>query len=137
MVSKRACKGISKGGERCSAPPLNDRDSCFWHDPEHQTEAAEARRLGGLRRKREGALEGAYDLQGLDTVAGIRRFLQIGLMDLVGLENTVARDRVIFTGVLAAAKLLEVGELEERLEAVEAALGPRLQSTAPKKGRFR
>ena len=29
---------------------------------------------------------------------------------------------------MAAAKLLEVGELEERLEAIEASLGPLLQS---------
>jgi len=127
LLAKKACKGISKGGERCSAPPLLDRDFCFFHDPESQTEATEARRLGGLRRKREGTIAGAYDLQGLDTVSGIRRFLEIALVDLVGLENTVARDRAIFTGVLAAAKLLEVGELEERLQAVEETLGPRLQ----------
>lgn len=130
---KRTCKGISKGGERCPVAPMQDRDFCFFHDPESQTEAAEARRLGGLRRKREGTLLGAYQLEGLDTVAGIRRFLEIGLLDLVSLENSVARDRAIFTGILAAAKLLEVGELEERLEAVEASLGPRLQSLKDKR----
>ena len=127
MVSTKTCRGISKGGERCSAPPLREGDFCFWHDPAHQTEAAEARRLGGLRRKRESTLQGAYELEGLDTVAGIRRYLEVGLTDLIALENSVARDRAIFTGVLAAAKLLEVGELEERLQAVEAALGSRLQ----------
>lgn len=79
-----------------------------------------------MRRKREGTLQGAYDLEGLVSVAGIRRYLEVGLIDLMSLENSVARDRAIFTGVLAAAKLLEVGELEERLEAVEAALGAQL-----------
>jgi hypothetical protein len=126
LVSRRACKGISKGGERCSAPPLLDGDFCFWHDPEHEAEAADARRLGGLRRKREGALQGAYHLEGLETVAGIRRYLEVAMIDLLGLENSVARSRTMISGVLASAKLLEVGELEERMLAVEAALGPRL-----------
>jgi hypothetical protein len=66
------------------------------------------------------------DLEGLDSVAGIRRLLHVALLDAVGLENSVARSRVIISGVLAAAKLLEVGEQEERLQAIEAALGPRL-----------
>ena len=103
-----------------------DGDFCFWHDPEHQAEAADARRLGGLRRKREGTLQGAYELRGIDGIEGIRRYLEIGLIDLLSLENSVARSRAIFSGVLAAAKLLEVGEQEERLQAIEAALGPRV-----------
>ncbi len=108
---------------------MRDGDFCFFHDPAHQAEAAEARRLGGIRRKREGTLQGAYELEGLDTVAGIRRYLEVGLTDLIAMENSVARDRAIFSGVLAASKLLEVGELENRLEAVEAALGPRIPQT--------
>jgi hypothetical protein len=130
MPGSRSCKGIKQGGDRCLAPPLRDSDFCFWHDPEHQAEAAEARRLGGLRRKREGTLQGAYDLEGLDTVHGIRRLLEIALLDTLGLENSVARSRVLIAGVLAAAKLLEVGELEERMAAVEATLGPRLARPA-------
>lgn len=126
MVLKRLCKAIKQGGERCLATPLRDGDFCFWHDPEHQTEAADARRLGGLRRKREGTLQGAYDLDSLDTVAGIRRLLEVALLDTIGLDNSVARSRTLIAGVLAAAKLLEVGEQEERLAAIEAALGPRM-----------
>ena len=53
--------------------PLRDRPYCFSHDPERAEEAAEARRLGGLRRRKEGTIAVAYDLPGLDTVAGIRR----------------------------------------------------------------
>ena len=133
MVTKRTCKGISKGGERCAAPPITDGDFCFWHDPEHQTEAAEARRIGGLRRKREGTLRGAYDLDSLDSVAGIRRFLEVALLDAINLDNSVARSRTLIAGVIAAAKLLEVGELEDRLGAVEAALGPRLRQESRSK----
>lgn len=126
MVSRRTCKGISKGGDRCSAPPLTDGDFCFWHDPDHEAEAAEARRLGGLRPKRESTLQGAYELQCLDTVEGIRRYLEVALLDLVSNESSVQSRRAIISGVLAAAKLLEVGEQEERLQEIEAALGPRI-----------
>ena len=126
MVSKRACKGITNGGERCSAPPLIDGAYCFWHDPDHQADAAEARRVGGLRRKRESTLQGAYQVEGTDSIEGIRRFLDVAMFDLLSLENSVQRNRAIISGVLVAAKLHEVGEMEERMAAVEAALGPRV-----------
>jgi hypothetical protein len=126
LVSKRACKGVTGRGRRCAAPPLLDGDYCFWHDPEHQTEAAEARRLGGLRRKREGAVQGAYLVEGTNSIASVRRFLDVAMFDLLSIENSVARDRALISGVLAAVKLVEAGEMEERLAAVEAALGPRV-----------
>jgi hypothetical protein len=129
MVLNRICTFRKQDGERCRSTPMRDSDFCFWHDPDHAEEAEQARRLGGQRRRREKITEGAYDLEGLDTVEGIRRLLQVALLDAVGLENSVARSRVIISGALAAAKLLEVGEQEDRLAAVEAALGPRLVST--------
>jgi hypothetical protein len=46
-----------------------------------------------------------------------------GIVD-VSLENSIARGYAYLAQT--AAKLLEVGELEERLGRVEAALGPRL-----------
>jgi hypothetical protein len=125
LLSK-ACTAIKQSGERCRQVPLRDSDFCFWRDPEHEEEAEQARRLGGQRRRREKITEGAYDLDALDTVPGIRRLLEIALLDTLGLENSVARSRVLIAGVLAAAKLLEVGELEERMAAVEVILGPRL-----------
>ncbi len=104
--------------------PLRERPYCFSHDPERAEEAAEARRLGGLRRRREGTIAVAYDLPGLDTVAGIRRLLDIVVTDGVGLENGIARLRVLIAAATAATNLLKVGELEERLTALEAAIGP-------------
>jgi hypothetical protein len=95
--------------------PLYDRPYCFSHDPERAAEAAEARRLGGLRRKKEGTIAVAYDLPGLDSVAGIRRLLEIVVTDGVGLENGVARLRVLIATAGAATNLLKVGELEDRV----------------------
>ena len=126
MVLNRICSFRKQDGERCRSTPMRDSDLCFWHDPDHAEEAEQARKLGGQRRRREKITEGAYDLQGLDTIEGIRRYLEVAMSDLMGLENSVARSRTMISGALAAAKLLEVGEMEERMQAVETALGPRV-----------
>jgi hypothetical protein len=96
------------------------------HDPAHADEVAEGRRLGGQRRRREAAVTGAYDFEGLSTVAQIRRLVEVAVVDTLALENSVARARTLAYLAQTAAKLLEAGEHEERLQAVEAALGPRL-----------
>jgi hypothetical protein len=87
---------------------------------------AESRRLGGLRRKREVTVAAAYDYEGLGCVPEIRRLLDVAAFDALGLENSIARCRALVSIGMAAAKLLEVGEHEERLTAIEAALGPRV-----------
>jgi hypothetical protein len=107
---------------------------CFMHDPEHAQEATEARELGGRRRKRESTIAAAFDFEGLDSVPKLRRLLEIVGVDLLGLENSIPRGRAIISLVQAAAKLLEVGEHEERLEAIEAVVGPR-QNAKSQQGR--
>lgn len=117
----RACTYLHPDGRRCRATPMRDALFCFWHSPEREEEAAEARRLGGLRRRRERTVSGAYDFVGLGSVKSIRRIVEIATIDVLGLENSIARSRVLLSAALAAARLLEVGELEERLATLEAA----------------
>lgn len=106
-------------------PPLLDRPYCFAHDPERATEAADARRLGGVRRRREGTISVAYDLPGLETIEGIRRLLLIASTDVLGFEPSFNRSRVLIAAAGQAMKLLETGELGERLAALEAATAAR------------
>ncbi len=119
----RTCAFELAHGRLCRATPLRDGPACFWHAPEREEEAAEARRLGGLRRRREKTVAGAYDFAGLGSIEAIRRILEIATIDALGLENSVARSRLLISAALAAAKLLETGELEARLDALEGALG--------------
>ena len=107
-------------GRLCRAGPQLDRPFCYAHDPERAADAAEARRLGGLRRRKEGTLAIAFDLPGLDTVDGIRRVFQIALADLLGLDNSIARARALIATGGAATKLLMLGDHEARLAALEA-----------------
>jgi hypothetical protein len=122
MLIRKGCAYAKADGQPCRMAPLHDRPYCFSHDPERAAEAAEARRLGGLRRKKEGTIAIAFDLPGLDTVPGIRRLLEIAATDAVGLESGIPRLRVLISTATAATNLLKVGELDDRLAHVEAAV---------------
>ena len=125
-MANRACIASKSGGEPCRAPPLRDADFCLAHSPDHVDEVAEARRLGGLRRRREHAVSGAYDLDGLDTIPKLRRLLDIAVLDTLGLENSVARSRTLAYLVVTALKMIELAEHEESLHALKTAVQPRL-----------
>ena len=80
---------------------------------------AEARRLGGLRRRKERAVAGAYDFDGLESVGQIRRLIEVAVLDTLALENSVARSRTLAYLAQVSVNLLEKGEMEERLRALE------------------
>ena len=119
------CAGRQRDGRQCGAPPMRGEAYCLFHSPEHAEDVAEARRLGGLRRRREKTVSGAYAFEGLDSVAAIRRILDIAVLDTLGLDNSLARSRTLIAAVQAATRLLEAGELETRISALEAALEDR------------
>jgi len=127
-VATRSCKYRKDDGHPCRAAPLQDSDFCLFHSPDHAKETAEARRLGGLRRRKEKTVAGAYDIEGLDDIPKIRRLLEIAVLDTLSLENSVARSRTLAYLAQVALKTLEVGEFEARLEALEATMGPRLRT---------
>jgi hypothetical protein len=121
----RHCAFVMPDGRLCRAAPLVDGTFCYVHEPAKAEEAEEARRLGGLRRRREKTIVLAYELESLGTVEGILRVLDIASRDALGLENSIPRSRVLIGVAQAATRLLEVGELAARVAALEAALGQR------------
>ena len=119
LMSERTCMAITEKGKPCRQAPLRGEQYCFWHASQTSEEAAEARRLGGLRRRKESITSAAYDFEGLDDVSKIRRLLQIAATDTLALENSVARSRTLAYLSQVALKALEVGELESRLSVLE------------------
>lgn len=107
MVSKRLCRHVHPDGRSCGAPPLQSGTLCYWHDPDTGDEAKEASRLGGLRRRREKTIAGAYDLAGLGDIGSVRRLVEIATLDTLGLDNSLARSKVLIAAAGAAVKLLE------------------------------
>lgn len=127
MVADRACRATTDKGQPCQANRTHDSEFCLWHDPERADEVAEARRLGGQRRRRERIVSGAYDVEGLDTIPKIRRLVEVAVTDTLGLENSVARNRTLAYLAQSATALLEKGEFEERLAQLESVMEPRLK----------
>ena len=121
-MPERRCTAITDGGTACRAPRLRGGDYCFWHDPDHAAEAAEARRLGGLRRRRESVVTGTDAIDGLGSVRDIRRLLEIAVTDTLSLENSIARSRALAYLAQTALRLLETGELADRVDQLEAAM---------------
>lgn len=89
------CAGQRPDGTRCRQWPSGGEQFCLWHSPQREEEAAEARRLGGLRRRREKTVSSAYAFAGLDSVQAIRRILEIATIDTLGLENSIVRSRTL------------------------------------------
>ena len=113
LVGRTCAFGLADG-RPCGATPLRDDPYCFWHSPDHVQEAENARRLGGLRRRREKTITSVYELEGLGSVDGIRRVLDIAVADALSLENSVSRSRVLIAAAMAATRLLELHEIETR-----------------------
>ena len=116
---RRECAFRSKSGQPCRAAPLRDGQFCIMHSPEHAKEVQEARRLGGLRRKREVTVSGAYDFDGLETVGGIRRLLEVAVLDTLSMENSLSRSRTLAYLAQIALRALEASELEQRIAVLE------------------
>jgi len=125
-VTDRICTFKKASGERCGSPPLRDGDFCLWHDPQHADEVTEARKIGGSRRKRERTVAVAYDFEGLTSTDSIRRLIEIAVVDTLSLDNSVNRNRTLAYLAQSAIKLLGQGEHEDRIQALELALKPRL-----------
>jgi hypothetical protein len=132
MVISRSCKADNKDGARCGAAPLQDGEFCYMHTPENADAMQEARRVGGLRKRREGTLEVIYEVDGMETVPQLRRILKIAVMEALGLENNAARIRLLLNAVAVGAKLLETGELADQIAELRGVLEVRLPA---RKGR--
>src|SRR5438093_6019752 len=76
--------------------------------------------------RREKTLSITYDFDGLASVDGIRRLLEIAVMDTLALDSGVQRCRTLAYLAQVGLKTLEIAHFEERVEALEEAVGPRL-----------
>jgi hypothetical protein len=124
----RGCSFEMLDGLLCQAPALRGKTLCYWHEPDKAEEAAESRRIGGLHRRKAKSVATIYDFSGLRTVESAQRLLETAAIETLALENSIARNRTLISAAAGAGKLIEAGDLETRLTAVEAAVGSRSQS---------
>ena len=102
-----------------------DVPHCFWHAPETAEEAAEARRLGGLHRRKKKTIATIYGFTGLSTVDDCLALVETATVETYALENSVSRNRTLADLGRTAAKLIQAGDQEERIAALEAVVAAR------------
>jgi len=112
---------VRADGRPCRATKLRDEEFCFFHSPETAEEAAEARRLGGLHRRKKKSVAAIYGFAGLRTISDSQTLLETAAIETLAIENSINRNRTLATFVSTAAKLIELGELADRVAALEAA----------------
>jgi hypothetical protein len=124
----RGCSFEMLDGLLCQAPALRGKTLCYWHEPDSSEAAQEARRVGGHHRRKARSVATIYDFSGLRTVESAQRLLETAALETLALENSIARNRALISAAAGAGKLIEAGDLEERLAAVEAAVAPKQNS---------
>jgi hypothetical protein len=124
----RGCTFEMPDGLACRAPALRGKAVCYWHDPDKAEEAAESRRIGGLHRRKAKSVATICDFSGLRTVESAQRLLETAAIETLALENSIQRNRTLISAASGAGKLIEAGDLDARLSAVEAVVGPKARS---------
>jgi len=125
----RACTYQMADGRPCRATPMRGEPFCFWHAPETADELADAQRMGRLHRRKKRTVAVIYGFGGLRTVEDNQALLETITIETMALENSIARNRALNSMLATGIKLVETGELEARVQALEAGAGRRLGSS--------
>ena len=118
----RSCAETKADGRLCRANALRDQPYCFWHSAETADELADARRTGGLHRRKKRTVATVYGFSGLRTIEDHQDLLETITIETLALENSLARNGTLNRMLQTGAKLLEFGDLSTRLAAIEAVL---------------
>ena len=119
-TTTKRCTAKTKRGLPCKGWAVSGSDFCFVHDPSLAKERAAARSKGGrARHGRRIGQTGAGDPVILGDVGAVVRLLERVINDALSLENSLQRARTVGSLAGVVLKGLEVGELEDRVSALE------------------
>ena len=121
LMSKKQCQATKRNGEPCNAS-ASERGFCFTHDASRGAERAIARRNGGLKRITPHAADAALVPKETRTITDVMTILDYALQESLALQNSIQRGRLLVSIAHGYIEALKVGEMEQRLEAVENAL---------------
>jgi hypothetical protein len=123
-MSKRKCEAKNRSGEPCSGS-ANETGFCFTHDATKGKERAIARRKGGLQRITPHVADASIVPKETRSIEGVMIILDYALQESLGLSNSIQRGRLFVSIAHGYIEALKVGEMEQRLEAIENALNLR------------
>ena len=126
-MSKKECNGKTKVGGKCRAF-ANESGFCFTHDATKGKERAIARRKGGLQRIAPHVADSAIVPKQTRSITDAMIILDYALQESLALSNSIQRGRLLVSIAHGYIEALKVGEMEQRLEAVENAMNLRKQN---------
>ncbi len=117
------CSAIKGNGARCRARAMKGSEWCFNHHPDHSDErrrnASKGGRSGGRGRPAKSGAEGVQDIKDL-----LKNLTDDVLSGEVERATAIAANQLLNTALRAIElerKWKELGEIEERLSALEGA----------------
>lgn len=110
------CVAIRTNGERCRAHALPNRPQCFAHDPENRERATAARRKGGENSSNPARAARRIPKDMRELVSS----LMAAIAEVHNGELDPKRLSAMASGAGAIVRVHEAGELEQRLEELEA-----------------
>lgn len=114
------CKGKTKSGKPCKMPAIKGTHYCFTHNPETRTAQAQARKRGGFNSSTPHAGSAETIPADVQTIDQARSILNYTLAELLVMDNSIARARALLAAFDSFVKAFEIGELEQRIAALEA-----------------
>ena len=111
------CEAVTQRGTPCRSFALAGRPWCMAHDPERASTVRTARAKGGATASKLRMLRSRRAK--LDTVAALVGFTAGIIHDVVEHVLPYETGRVVLYGVSIQRQLLETGDLERRLAALE------------------
>jgi hypothetical protein len=113
---------MTRSGEPCPNSALADRPFCWTHDPLRAVERHDARRRGGLNSHAAARDDPGAEPPRLRSVADVQAIVERELHATLSLSRSVQRSRTVAYLASVALKLIELGELEARVAAIETRL---------------
>jgi hypothetical protein len=114
-----ACRSRTASGQPCRAHAISGSRYCFAHDPGQGAKRALARKTGGQRRRvSHGGNETDLPSE-VKTLDDANKILAYVLAEIIPMENSIPRARVLLALFDSYLKSFEIGELEGRLTALE------------------
>jgi hypothetical protein len=113
------CNGKTQSGEACKMPAVKGEKFCFTHNPSTRRAQAEARKLGGYNRATPHFADVSILPAEVATLTDANKILGYTLAEVIGMDNSIARARVLLALFDSFVKSFEIGELEKRITALE------------------
>ena len=117
------CSARTRSGAPCGMAALKGQSHCFTHSPKTASKRRVARRRGGQATRTPKA-RAAADVA---SIQALQRHVGQVLADVLLRDNTERRAGAIARLVEVARGLIEVGDMERRLEMIEQRLDARTE----------